>query len=56
MVIVTHRRRGKNGKIEVVPLGSDKFEEVHARGSMKILARRASATEKGLKRRRAGKR
>jgi prefoldin subunit 5 len=55
MVTVTYRRRNKNGKIEVVPLGSDKYVEVHARGSMEILAKRSKATKKGLKRRRAGK-
>ena len=55
MVIVTCRRRDKNGKIEVVPLGKDKLVEVHARGSMEILAKRSEATRKGLKRRRAGK-
>ena len=55
MVKVTHRRRDKNGKIEVVPLGSDKFEEVHARGSMKILARRSDVTRKFLNKKKAGK-
>ena len=55
MVKVTYRRRDKNGKIEVVPLGSDKYTEVHARGSMKILARRAEVTRNARKRRKAGK-
>lgn len=44
MTTITHRRRDKNGKIEVVPLGKYKMKEIHPRDSMKILAKRSRIT------------
>ena len=51
MTTITHRRIGKNGKIEVVPLGKDKLKGANERESIEILGRRSRITRAAIKRR-----